>query len=211
MREKKNTATKERIRDKARSQEKLIQSITDILICKSYAELNISTVTKISQINPKLIYLYFKNLDGPIGTYVNRKISEKDNARCLAEHMACIPHQVINEDIFSLLEIQFDKITKDPAWKGILHWGLSCKNDLALPLMKQHEKTLSVVTVILKKNKKLAEHIDLVLYALLAAGTTFIAINSRLKDATLLGLNLSDENTKKRIKDTLERILIKSC
>ncbi|MFD2966785.1 TetR/AcrR family transcriptional regulator [Sphingobacterium bambusae] len=210
MREKKNIPDSGRIRDKARSQEKLIQSIGDILIRKSYAELNISTVTKISQLNPKLIYLYFENLEGLIRTYLNRKISQKENALRLAEHMASIPHQVVDEDIFSLLEIQFEKITQDPEWKGILHWGMSCKNDLTLPLLKQHEKTLNVVVEILKKNKKLAEHIDPVLYALLAAGTTFIAINSRLKDAKLLGLDLNDEQTKKRIKDTLERILIKS-
>ncbi|GEM_PF-1803060 len=208
MREKENIPYIRRTRDKARSKEKLTQSIGDILVRGSYANLNISTINKVSQLNPKLIYLYFENLEGLITTYINRKVLQKQNAQRLAKHMSSTPHQVLDEDIFSLLELQFEEILQDPEWQGILHWGLSTKNTPVLPLLKQYEETLHAVLVILNKNKKLAENIDPVLYALLAAGATFIAINSRVKGAKLLGLDLSDEKTRKRIKATIERILI---
>ncbi|GHE39489.1 TetR/AcrR family transcriptional regulator [Sphingobacterium griseoflavum] len=197
------------IRNKTRSQEKLIDSIGEILGRMSYADLNMGTVRNIANLNPKLIYLYFENFEGLIDAFLRRKETQKANARTLAKHMSAIPEQVLDEDIFSLLETHFDEIMQDPEWKGLLHWGLSAKNSQVSPLVQQHTATLAVVIEILQKNKKLEENMDPVCYALLAAGMTFIAINSRVEGAKLLGLDLNCANTQKRFKEVVEKILIK--
>ncbi|KGE14341.1 TetR/AcrR family transcriptional regulator [Sphingobacterium deserti] len=206
-RKNKKTAAKS-TRNRLRSKNILLESVGNILAQRSYSELNVTSLTEISGLNPKLIYLYFGGLEGLIAQYLENRELQPSAAQKLSQNIALHPKDVVHEDILSLLEIQLDELIADDELKGILHWGFSAKNLKAIATLQMHERTLQKALDILKVNQNIGSNFDSVAFALLAAGATFLAIQSKNNKSSLLNVDLHDEHERKRIKDVLQRLLV---
>ncbi|TDS13757.1 TetR/AcrR family transcriptional regulator [Sphingobacterium paludis] len=195
-------------RNRQRSINLLLESVGGILASKSYSELNITELTAFSRLNPKLIYLYFGGLDGLIEQYLHNKQQNLSPSQKLSQNIALHPQHAADEDLFSLLETQLDELLHDNELKGILHWGLSSKNLKAMAALQKHEDTLHKALEVSKANKNMANNFDPVAFALLAAGATFLAIQSKNKATSLFNIDLHNDDVRNQLKRVLERLLV---
>ncbi|WP_437920381.1 TetR/AcrR family transcriptional regulator [Sphingobacterium sp. LRF_L2] len=194
------------IRNKERTKEKLVATVGKIFAEYSYADLTISKVSEVSNLNPKLIYLYFGGLDGLVHTFLETKITAFDLSNQIGTAMLDKPKKILSEDVVFLLEKKFEELISDKEWQGMLHWSVVAKDKvLRKAIEDQQEKWLLVLNA-LRDNKR-ANQDTLDELAILMAGIQFLSVRLRTEEIPFFGLDLNDAESQSRIKTSLERLV----
>lgn len=197
------------IRDKQRTKKKLIATIGKILAEYSYSELTISRIATVSNLNPKLIYLYFGGLDQIIRAYLEDRGTATALSAKVALNILDHPNDIVAEDIAFFLEKQFAELIEDKEWQAILHWGLITKNRYVKKLIDDRNARIDAIADTFKKSKdpNLQSEKSAAEMAIVAAGARFLSMRSKNDDSTFLGLDMTDENDRERISRAIDKII----
>ncbi|WP_437920376.1 TetR/AcrR family transcriptional regulator [Sphingobacterium sp. LRF_L2] len=198
------------IRNKERTKEKLVASIGKILAEETYSNLQISRIPTASGFNPKLIYLYFGDLEKLISSYLQQKSTKETLPEKISTQIHQNATQTHAEDIAYLFEEEYKTLIEDRELSGLLHWALTSKNKELTPFTKKQksiwEKALSNLSD--SKDNKINREGAQEELLLILAGITYLAIRSKVSlSSPFMGLDMSDDNTQERIKKTIDRLI----
>ncbi|MFD1771604.1 TetR/AcrR family transcriptional regulator [Sphingobacterium suaedae] len=198
-------------RNAERTKEELISAIGDVLAEDSYSSLSIAHVAKVSKKNPKLLYLYFQDLQGLISAFFQKKLK--------GESIADLSHAILNnldhillEDVMFYIEQQYTELLKDKEWQGLLHWSAG-KSDKALQeLVKQQNELLTLLRSVVNKtaDKRLWKEETIDEIVLITAGLRYLAIYTKGTERPFFGLDLNDPVTQERLKVAVNRLVVRS-
>ena len=192
-------------RDRALSEEKLIQAVGELIEEVGFEKLGINSVAKRAGFSKNLIYRYFGSLDGLIYAYM-KKHDFWVNATKLKPDL---------RDLKGYLKVFFRRqiieFRGSTAFKRLLRWELSTDKDILVEIRAQREKNglrfIKVISRFSKINKKELQSIS----ALINAGITYLVMfeeNCQMYN----GIDIrNDRGWKQIVKgiDTLIDIMIK--
>src|SRR5690606_15949777 len=128
------------IRDKEKTKRRLVATVGKVLQKYTYSGLTITNIAKESGLNPKLIYLYFGNLDGLIQQYILEKDFWSPKSRTQLTELMENPDMIGAEETNEVFQGQFDTFLKDKTIQRIIHWEMGMKNKLLKKVADDREE-----------------------------------------------------------------------
>ncbi|MBB6270736.1 AcrR family transcriptional regulator [Pedobacter cryoconitis] len=196
------------IRNKERTKKKLLAAVGAILIKEGFTGLNISKVATKANLDRRLIYDYFGNLEGLVKEYLNsrdyyivnidqtKKIVEKSKSD-LGKEMVC-----------NLLENQLDSLVANEELRKIISWGV-CESSKSLEELNEKreflgEQFFSEITDEYFKGKD--KNIRPVV-GLLIGGIYYMTLIAHTNNGLMCGLDIRKKEAQEEIKKTLKQII----
>ena len=195
------------IREKARTKRKLISAVGKVIQRKGYAGLNVASISKEAGLDRRLVYTYFGSLDNLIETYVKQKDYWSSNVK--EDFLASLEDdtELKSEDIFNLLQGQFEAVLKDKALQKIIHWELGEKNKM---LRKISDNRELLGEELFKRVEPNFAGTDIDIRAILAlqiGGLYYLSLHAKANGSLFCGIDINEMEGKERIEKALETVL----
>lgn len=192
-------------RDKAATQQKLIEAVGQIVREKGFQGLGINSVAQTAGVDKVLIYRYFSDLNGLIRAY----LAQEDyfaNLDKITENTKLESKNDLVQMSRQLFIEQLHEVLKNQALQEILIWELTQKNDM-LDELAQIRETKGVAL-----NRRIEKVIDLnridipALTSLLIGGIYYLALRSRHVDV-YNEIDLTSDTGWKRVENSINFII----
>jgi AcrR family transcriptional regulator len=109
-------------RNKARSKQRFLDAVEEILVTKGIAGLKVNDIAKIAGLDKKLIYKYFGGTDQLMDEYIQAKDFWSNVKGEKVPEVITDGGQAFVEE---MLLLQFDQVAKDKAFQKLLLWRLT--------------------------------------------------------------------------------------
>lgn len=195
------------IREKARTKRKLISAVGKVIQRKGYSGLNVASICKEAGLDRRLVYTYFGSLDNLIETYVKQKDYWSSNVK--EDFLASLEDdtELKSEDIFNLLQGQFDAVLKDKALQKIIHWELGEKNKMLRKISDNRELLGEELFKRIEPNF-VGTDIDIrAILALQIGGLYYLSLHAKANGSLFCGIDINEMEGKERIEKALETVL----
>lgn len=195
------------IREKARSMQKLISAVGQVIEKHGYTKLNIATISAEADLDRRLVYTYFGSLDNLIETYIRQKDYWSSNVQ---EHFAALlatETELGSSAIFNLLQGQLDAVLNEKALQKILHWELGEKNSI---LRKISDNRELLGEELFKRVEPGFKGTDIDIRAILAlqiGGLYYLSLHAKSNGSLFCGIDINESEGKQRIEKALETVL----
>ncbi|HZH72240.1 MAG TPA: TetR/AcrR family transcriptional regulator [Mariniphaga sp.] len=195
------------IREKTRTINKIISSVGKVLQKKGYSGLTIINIAAEAKVSPKLVYLYFGNIDNLIETFIKQRDFWNMAEKGVIEETLSDLDNVTKEDIVTLLQSQYNRLYKDKLFQKLIHWELGehtpTLRKIADTREEIGEKLFNVIEDdFVKKNIDIRS-----VLALQIAGIYYLVLHANTNGSTFCGVDINDEKDKDRITDAIDYII----
>ncbi len=196
------------IRDKERTKNKLLKAVGAILKKEGFPGLNISKVASKADVDRKLIYEYYGDLENLVQAYLNNKDYWKVNLVNIDEIIEGSREDFGKQIAYSALEGQFDALMADKEMRKIITWSL-CENfkpltDLNMERERLGEALFSSISDNFFKDKE----VDIrAVQGLLIGGIYYLTLQAKMSGQTMCGIDINTAEGEEKIKKTLKQIV----
>lgn len=196
------------IRDKERTKMKLLFSVGCILQREGFKSLNISNVAKKADVDRKLIYEYFGDMENLVKEYLNSRDYWRLNLEHIDEIIERSKADFGKQTAYGLLEKQFDDLMLNEEMRTIIHWGISENLKPLKDLNKEREflgeELFTRITDDFFKDKDVNIR---AIEGLLIGGIYYLTLQAKISGETMCGIDINTEHGRKEIKKTLKQII----
>lgn len=197
------------IRDKERTKQRLIATVGKVLQKYTYAGLSITNIAKESGLNPKLIYLYFGNLEGLIEAYILEKDFWTGKLRSHILDLAENPKPISAEDTNDLFQLHFDSFLKDKSLQRVIHWEMGVKNKLLRKIADEREN-VSKGPLELITGQFEGGDVDIqATLAIILGGIYYLTLHAKNNGSTVSGIDINEDEGRQRIERTMQRLIFR--
>ncbi|MGO3306240.1 MAG: TetR/AcrR family transcriptional regulator [Sphingobacterium sp.] len=195
------------IRDKEKTKRRLVATVGKVLQKYTYSGLTITKIAKESGLNPKLIYLYFGNLDGLIQQYILEKDFWSAKSRTQLAELVEHPDSIGAEETNEVFQGQFDTFLKDKTIQRIIHWEMGMKNKLLRKVADDREELGGhLLSTLDSKFKNTGVDIRASL-AIILGGIYYLTLHAKNNGSTISGIDINEDEGRERIEKAIERII----
>lgn len=192
------------LKDKGRTIARLIATVGKVIRKYGYPGLTLANIGKESGVDRKLVYDYFGSVNNLIETYIKQKDFWRFGGQKAIEKMVEKPKQIGRDQIYGLLEGQFDTLFKDRSYQRIIHWELGEKRDLLRHIADTREETGERIFEIIESEFKAAEVDIRARLALQIGGIYYLILHARSNGSTVCGIDINEEKGRERIKKAIK-------
>ncbi|MBV2228232.1 MAG: TetR/AcrR family transcriptional regulator [Sphingobacterium mizutaii] len=197
------------VREKARTMNRIVNAVGKVLKKHGYPGLTIANIATEAKVDRKLIYTYFDNLDNLVELYIEKRDYWKTKAKSTISQL--LSQEIIqDEEMFALLQGQFNAVLNDEILQRILQWELSENKEILRKLADSREE---IGAELIRKYEKSHPNSDVDTCAILAlqtAGLYYLALHAKTNGSTFCGLDLNSEKDQERVSAALREILTKT-
>ena len=195
------------MKNKEETKRRLINAVGEILKTEGHAALGVNNIARKAEVNKKLIYRYFQNVNGLIEAYV----VERDYWMIFFNKMKeTLPHENLSsskELITSILQNQFKFFLSEPEMQKLILWEISEDN----PLMRSiHNARESMGQGLLQLSDKHFESSKVnfrAIAALLVGGIYYSVLHTRYNGGVICDIDINSEQGKIEIIKALDQIV----
>lgn len=194
-------------RDKELTKRKLIQAVGHIILEKGYAELGINKIARKADVDKKLIYRYFKNLETLLETYISEKdfwISSAGRPDSTQEgESAGTAKQIISE----LLVHHFHSFYHAPEMQKIVLEEISKARPLLSHISAAREK--AAAKLIMFADRYFADTtVDIrATIAMVASGIYFFILHAKTNSSTIGGMDINTTSGRETMVKAIRQII----
>lgn len=195
------------LRDKARTQDRLINTVGTVLEKRGYAGLTLANVGKASGLDRKNIYNYFGNFETLIKAYIDRKEFWKIESKNKIATILNANDSIKQPQVSELLQDQFTTLLEDPGLQKIIHWEMAENTELLRTVADDRELVGEELFKLLEKDfvgneKKMRGSLALIL-----GGIYYLTIHSQSNGSTICGIDINTEEGNQVIKNTIDEMI----
>lgn len=196
------------IRDKARTKERLIAAVGEVIKKKGYSALTAPNIAKESELHKKLIWTYFGGVDNLVEEYLQQKDFWRVAETEVIQDLVKTPKAVGRSEIYALLENQFKSLLDDDLLRKIIHWELEGENKVLRKIADQREKVGEQLFKIIEPDFLNVDEVDLrATLALQIGGIYYLALHAKSNGSTFCGIDINEEAGEERILKALKKII----
>lgn len=195
------------LRDKARTQDRLINTVGAVLEQRGYAGLTLANVGKASGLDRKNIYNYFGNFETLIKAYIDKKEFWKVESKNKIEQILQDTGKINNKQITELLQEQFDTLVSDPGLQKIIHWEMAENSELLRTVADDREKVGEELFEILEKDFIGNEQKMRSSFAIILGGIYYLTIHASSNGSTICGIDINQEHGADVVKETIKEMI----
>lgn len=197
------------IRDKERTKRRLIATVGKVLQKYTYAGLTITNIAKESGLNPKLIYLYFGNLDGLIEAYILEKDFWAGKLRSHILDLAENPTPIGAADANDLFQLHFEAFLKDRSLQRVIHWEMGVKNKLLRKIADERENVTKGPLELIAHQFEGSDVDIQATSAIILGGIYYLTLHAKNNGSTVSGIDINEDEGRQRIERTMQRLIFR--
>lgn len=195
------------IRDKTRTMNKLIASVGKVLQKKGYPGLTIGNIGAEAQVDNKLIYLYFGNVNNLIETFIRQRDFWNMAEKGVVDELLGNIENIDKTHIIKLMQSQYERLYKDKLFQKLIHWELGEKTDTLRKIADTREEIGEKLFQIIEGDF-IKANIDLrSLLALQIAGIYYLVLHAKTNGSTFCGVDINKSEDKERINQAIDYIV----
>lgn len=195
------------LRDKARTQDRLINTVGSVLEKRGYAGLTLANVGKASGLDRKNIYNYFGNFETLIKAYIDKKEFWKVESKNKIADILESSGSINKEQITDLLQDQFVTLMEDPGLQKIIHWEMAENSELLRTVADDRERVGEELFNILEKDFVGNEAKMRSSFAMILGGIYYLTIHASSNGSTICGIDVNTEEGSQIVKETLDEMI----
>lgn len=195
------------IRNKERTQQKLINAVGAVLKEKGYAGLSIPNIIKKAKVDRRLIYTYYGGLDNLIEEYLNSRDYWMTKVAPKVQEIAFKSDHFGEKQIVEILHTLYDAVDISPELQKMILWQISEYHDKLRALVDNREKLGEPLFQATDPDFK---GTDINLRAILAiqiAGIYYLNLHAKSNKSTFCEIELNSDEGKNAIKEALEMVV----
>ena len=195
-------------KNKANTKQKLINTISEILINEGFQKLGINNVAEKAGVSKVLIYRYFGDFNGLIEAYARQKEYWIKENNQLEKYFNSENQSDFKQSIPKLFTDMFMNLIENPDILEIKRWELYEKNHIIETIGKEIEnigvENISKISKILNIKEETLQEMS----AIVLAGLYYLALRSKTTEY-FNGINIQSEKGRERIIKAIETIFTK--
>ena len=191
------------IRNKERTQQKLINAVGTVLKEKGYAGISIPNIIKKAKVDRRLIYTYYGGLDNLVEEYLNSRDYWMTKVAPQVQEIAFKSEHFGEKQIVEILHTLYDAVDISPDLQKMILWQISEYHDKLRALVDKREELGKPLFEATDKDFK---GTDINLRAIMAvqiAGIYYLNLHAKSNRSTFCEIELNSEEGKKQIKEAL--------
>jgi len=195
------------VREKTRTMNKLILAVGKVLQKKGYAGLTIGNISTEAEVDKKLIYLYFGNVNNLIETFLKQRDFWNIAEKGVVDEILQNPDELGKEAVSKLLQSQYNRFYKDKLFQKYIHWELGEKTELLRDIANTRAEIGEKLFERIEKDF-LAEDIDLrSILALQMAGISYLVLHAKTNGSPFCGLDINKSDDKERVNKSIDYLV----
>lgn len=195
------------LRDKSRTQARMVASVGKVLQKKGYPGLTPPNIAAAAGVDKKLVWAYFGGLDNLIEEYFQQKDFWKVGSKNVISDMLASPDTIGREAIYTLLQNQFDTLVKDKVLQKFIHWELGENNKMLRKVADEREEIGEQLFKVLEPDFKDSDVNLRATLALLIGGIYYLSLHAHSNGSTFCGIDINIDEGKRQIDDTIKDII----
>lgn len=198
------------IRDKSRTKARMVASVGKVLQKKGYPGLTAPNIATAAGVDKKLVWAYFGGLDNLIEEYFQQKDFWKASSKSVISDMLTNPDNIGKEEIYTLLQNQFDTLIKDKVLQKFIHWELGENNKMLRKVADEREEIGEKLFEVLEPDFKDSDVNLRATLALLIGGIYYLSLHAKSNGSTFCGIDINIDEGKSQIDDTIKNIIYRT-
>ncbi|GGH09063.1 TetR/AcrR family transcriptional regulator [Sphingobacterium alkalisoli] len=177
---------------------KLLGAVEKVLTEKGFTELKVQPICDASNVDKKLIYFHFGDLEGLLTEFLRRNdfwLSKME-----------VPKEMNKETVKEVLTNQFSSIYESDLLKQLLIWELSEGNETLKKIARDREQIGNQMIADFIKQQDFKTDIPPLL-ALLVSGIYYLTIHSAINGSTFCGIDINTESDRERVLNTITGLI----
>ncbi|WP_417355359.1 TetR/AcrR family transcriptional regulator [Flavobacterium sp.] len=195
------------LRDKDRTKARMVAAVGKVLQKKGYPGLTAPNIARAAGVDKKLVWTYFGGVDNLIEEYITQKDFWKSGSKDYVSDMLSEPDKVGKEQIYTLLQNQFDVLLKDKSLQKIIHWEMGEKSKVLRKIADEREEVGERIFEILEADRDDSNVNLRATLALMLGGIYYLSLHAKSNGSKCCGIDINEEAGKKQIDDTLRNII----
>ncbi|QTE43015.1 MULTISPECIES: TetR/AcrR family transcriptional regulator [Mucilaginibacter] len=195
------------MKNKKETKQKLIQAVGEIIKRKGFAGLKISKIANLAEVDRKLIYRYFTNLDGLIEAYVKENDYWMLFSDVLKEVAEETPSSNVKGLIVAILQNQFRYFYSGKEMQELILWEISQENPLMRSIHHAREsygqKFLAMTDTHFQRTSVNIRAVT----ALLVGGIYYTILHARFNGGMISDIDINTDVGQDSILKALEQIV----
>ena len=195
------------IRNKERTQQKLINAVGAVLKEKGYAGISIPNIIKKAKVDRRLIYTYYGGLDNLVEEYLNSRDYWMTKVAPKVQEIAFKSEHFGEKQIVEILHTLYDAVDGSVDLQKMILWQISEYHDKLRALVDNREK---LGEPLFKATDADFKDTGINLRPMLAvqiAGIYYLVLHSKSNKSTFCEINLETEEGKNQIKEAIAKMM----
>lgn len=194
------------IRNKVRTKTELLNTVSQLLRDNGHHPLTISSITKLSKKNAKLIYIYFGSVENLIKTYVeNQQFWQVLTA--LQSETSLNTDKPLYDILIHRLEIHLKFLLENKEFLALIIWDIGEKSRFLRTFTVQKEEYFS--KFFFRENEGKECQVDLYLLDLIISSITHLCAYAR-QDISWMGISLNSPDDYRRVVNKIASLILNS-
>jgi len=188
-------------RNKARTKQRFLDAVEEILITKGFAGLKVNDIAKVAGLDKKLIYKYFGGTDQLMDEYIQTKdfwsnVKGEKVPNAIADGGKAFVEE--------MLLLQFDQVAGDEALQKLLLWRLTEQRNSLQKLVEAQEANGEILLKSITDPHFQDRSTQFrAIAALLIGGTYYLDLYAAINGSVFCGIDLATESGRTEIKKAL--------
>ncbi|MBE8722773.1 TetR/AcrR family transcriptional regulator [Sphingobacterium pedocola] len=177
---------------------KLLSAVEKVLTEKGFTELKVLPICEASNVDKKLIYFHFGDLEGLLTEFLRRNdfwLSKLE-----------IPNEMNKEAVKDILTQQFSSIYDSDLLKQLLVWELSEGNETLKKIARDREDIGNKIIDDFIGQQDFKTDVPPLL-ALIVSGIYYLTIHSSTNGSTFCGIDMNTEADRTRVLNTIKGLI----
>lgn len=196
------------IKNRNLTEKKIIQAVGETIRTHGYTGLGLNKIARIAGVNKNLIYRYFGTVEELVEIYIRQKdYWLADNQEFSNAFSPDAPQKVMIKAIVSLLQHQFTYFFQEKEMQHLILSEITYDNELLKKLTLLREK---IAEPFFESTAKYFNDSSINfrgIMALVHSGIYYLVLQSQRNDATNCGLDITKEEDRKIILDSIDQIV----
>ncbi len=195
------------IREKTRTINRIVSSVGKVLQKKGYAGISIINIATEAKVSPKLIYLYFGNLDNLIETFIKQRDFWNMAEKGVVEDLIQKVDGFGKEEIITLLQSQYGRLYKDKLFQKRIHWELGEHTPALRKIADVREEIGEKLFISVDKTFENSDIDIRTLLALQIAGIYYLVLHAKTNGSTFCGVDINVDEDKERVNSAIDYMI----
>ena len=192
-------------RNKARTKQRFLDAVEEILITQGTAGLKVNDIAKVAGLDKKLIYKYFGSTDQLMDEYIQTKDFWSNVKGEKVPDVITDGGQAFIEE---MLLLQFDQVARDKAFQKLLLWRLTEQRESLQKLtVAQEGNGETLLTRITDPHFGSQSSQFRAIMALLIGGAYYLDLYTGVNGSVFCGIDLETESGRNEIRKALSFLL----
>lgn len=177
---------------------KLLNAVEKVLTEKGFTELKVLPICEASNVDKKLIYFHFGDLEGLLTEFLRRNdfwLSKME-----------VPNEMNKETVKEILVQQFSSIHDSDLLKQLLIWELSEGNETLKKIAQDREAVGNKMIDDFMNQQNFKTDVPPLL-ALIVSGIYYLTIHSSINGSTFCGIDINTEADRIRVLKTITGLI----